>query len=254
MAIYAFLGVTVDAFSALSSPPENNHKSQTSTTLGSSRRQFVSQTMGGIMAGISVSFSSKSARASSTARVEQWPGVEYLEPVYEFQLSLQEIAKAAEDESQFASLQQRLERFFKGNIWSERNLYAGIALSYTTQIRYDPYEIREYARLDQEERFNLMENTLDNLQNLYVSLASSSTPGATVNKQDVSDFANGATACMRRWFALIPSSEVERAKELYEATRSGDTNKDGKVDSEELQGVPEGYRALWKKRLEFTGV
>lgn len=255
-AVSACLATHVDAFSA-SSHKKNQNAQPSPATLQpeSNRRQFVARTLGGIVSGAGILVSNPiPSLASSTARVEKWPGVEYLEPVYELQLSFQSIAEAAADESQYAALQQRLERFFKGNIWSERNLYAGIALTYTTQIKYDPNEIQEYVRLDQQERFDLMENALDNLQSLYVSLASSTADGGTVNKQDVSDFASGATACMRRWFSLISKAEVEQAQALYEATRSADVNKDGKVDLEELSAVPEEYRALWKKRLDFSGV
>ncbi|CAJ1954694.1 unnamed protein product [Cylindrotheca closterium] len=253
LAASVYLAAPVDAFSASSQKRKLTSSSPPPVVQQSSRRQYIAQTLGGIISGAGILVSNPTPSvASSTARVQKWPGVEYLEPVYELKLSFEAIAKASEDESQYASLQQRLEKFFKGTIYSERNVYAGVALSYTTQIQYDPNEIQEYARLDQQERFDLMENALDNLRNLYISLPS--TPDATVNKQDISDFANGATACMRRWFSLIATAEVDRAKELYEAARSADANKDGKVDVEELQAVPEEYRTLWKKRLEFTGI
>lgn len=192
-----------------------------------------------------------SSFASSTARVQKWPGLEYLEPVYEFQLSVEALASAAEDESKFPGLKIRLEQFFKGAILSERNLYAGMALTYTNQIKYDPQELPNYIKLDQQERFNLIEDTMINLKNLLVSLPTS--PAATYNKDDVLDYANLATVSLKRWFALIRNEEVARAKELFEASRSADANKDGRIDWEEAQVMSEENRELWKKRIEYIG-
>ena len=217
------------------------------------RRCFFGQALGGIVAGAGILTSNPttSLAFSSTARIQKWPGVEYLEPVYEFQLSIQALAQAAEDESNYTGLKKRLELFFKGAILSERNLYAGLALTYSNQIKYDPQELPNYVKLDMEERFNLIEDTMVNLKNLMLSLPA--TPTAAYNKDNILDFANGATVSLKRWFALIPSEEVAKAMDLFEVSRSADANQDGKVDLEESEALPEEYRDIWKKRIEFIG-
>lgn len=249
--LFASLEISSDAFSTssqnLNTPPTPKDLQPTH------RRRFVAQTLGGIVtgAGILISNPSSSLAFSSTARVQKWPGVEFLEPVYEFQLSLEALVQAAGDESKYPGLKKRLEQFFKGTILSERNLYAGMALTYTNQIKYDPQELPNYVKMDQEERFNLIEDVMRNLKNLMISLPA--TPTATANKQDILDFADGAIVSFRRWFALIPSEEVAKAKDLFEVSRSADANKDGKVDLEESEALPDEYRDLWKKRIEFIG-
>jgi len=244
------LSVHSDAFSPSSRNPSKSSPNDHESSFN--RRKFVAQTLGGLATGASLALLNPSPSwASSTARVQKWPGVEYLEPVYEFQLSVQALAGAAEDESEFPGLKKRLEQFFKGAIFSERNLYAGMALTYTNQIRYDSQELPNYIELDQQERFNLIEDTMISLKNLMVSLPAS--PAATYNKDDVLDYANLATVSLKRWFALIPNEEVARAKELFEASRLADGNKDGKVDWEEAQVMSEENKESWKKRIEYMG-
>ncbi|CAJ1954693.1 unnamed protein product [Cylindrotheca closterium] len=242
--LIASLEVPIEAFST---------SSQTSPIRDQSdRRSFVTQTLGGIVSGAGILTSSPSPSfAYDTARVQKWPGVEYLEPFCEFQLAIQAVAIAAEDESKYPLIKKRLEQFFKGAVMSERNLYAGIALTYTNKIKYDPQELPNYVQLDQQERFNLVEDTMINLKNLMVSIPA--TPTATYNKQDILDYANGATVSLKRWFALIPKEDVDKAMKLFMVSRFADANKDGRVDLEESEAIPEEYRELWKKRLGFIG-
>src|SRR3569832_104764 len=71
--------------------------------------------------------------AASQARVKKQPGIEYLEPIYELQLSIQSLSKALEQASKesdsdrrtaiWSSVKSRLDKFFSGGLLSERNYY-----------------------------------------------------------------------------------------------------------------------------------
>jgi hypothetical protein len=59
-------------------------------------------------------------RAAATARVTTWPGLEYLEPIYELKLSLDALNAVAGDPSRWPALQRRMDKFFSGGLLSER--------------------------------------------------------------------------------------------------------------------------------------
>jgi hypothetical protein len=198
--------------------------------------------------------------AASSARVETWPSIEYLEPLYELKLSVQALVQAATDTSKFGLVQQRLEKWFSGGIFSERNYYIGLGATYMEKIKYDKNELREYIQLDKEARFQAMEDTMNNLQDLLNALKKYSNEkindaddSAVVVVLEVQQCANGAKASLDRWFALIPADDVSRAGQLFLNTRTADVNRNGKLEPDELATLSEDDRILWQKRIAFVG-
>ena len=70
---------------------------------------------------------------STTARVQSYPGIENLEPMYEFKLSVDALQSGVQDPQKWPFVLKRLEKFFKGAILSEKNFYFGVGL-HTTLI------------------------------------------------------------------------------------------------------------------------
>ena len=87
----------------------------------------------------------------------QYCACRYLEPIYELKLSLGTLATAAEQRDRWPALKKRLDKFFSGGPISERNYYAGVALQYVEQIRYD--DLDEFVKQDKRERRSAMEET-----------------------------------------------------------------------------------------------
>ena len=59
------------------------------------------------------------------ARIESWPSIASLEPIYEFKLSVDAIAAGVQDRDKWAFIQKRLESFFGGFIVNEKNYFMG---------------------------------------------------------------------------------------------------------------------------------
>jgi hypothetical protein len=188
------------------------------------------------------------ASASSQARVEQWPGLEYLEPILELKLSVQALAQGAGDPSKYPLLKQRLEKFFSGGFLSERNYYAGLGVQYMGQMKYDKNELKEYIRLDKEERFSSMEDTLNSLKQLFENLKQESPDSG-----EVQGYANQAKASLDRWFALVPVGDVDRVGKIFVSARQADANHNGKLEKEELETMSEEDRTIWQRRIDLVG-
>jgi len=186
--------------------------------------------------------------ASSQARVSEWPGLEFLEPVYELKLSVDALNKASSDTTKYPFLKQRMEQFFKGGIFSERNYYAGLGVQYQGKIVYEKNELNEYIKLDKAARFNSMENTLESLKELLEELRKDQP-----SPEEVIQSASQAKMSLDQWFALVPPMDVERARQIFTAANKADVNHNGQVEDNELETMSEEDRVVWKRRIDYVG-
>jgi hypothetical protein len=208
------------------------------------------------------------AVSSSRVRIKTQPGLEYLEPIYELQLSINALeqgllaVKRKEDDDAddknmvLRGIQDRLERFFGGGIFSERNFYAGLAVQYMNQIVYDDAELKEYVQLDKEARFGAMEDALNGLEAVKIALSSSALASSSSpmdNNEAVANAMADAKNGIERWFALVPESDRKEVAELYEKARQADANRDGRLDDTELSKMDETSRDVWKRRILVAG-
>jgi len=163
-------------------------------------------------------------------------------------LSVKALAQSASDTSKYPLLKQRLDKFFGGGLFSERNYYAGLGVQYTGQIQYDKNELAEYIRIDKDDRFVAMENTLKSLQELLDNLKKDSP-----DPNEVQKCSKQAKAFLDQWFALVPDDYIDRVGKLFVNARKADTNRNGKLEKEELETLSEEDRTLWKKRIDLVG-
>jgi len=188
----------------------------------------------------------QAVHATTTARISAWPAIEYLEPIYELKLSLGTLATAAEQRDRWPALKKRLDKFFSGGPISERNYYAGVALQYVEQIRYD--DLDEFVKQDKRERRSAMEETLGAMEALKRSLA-----GAAPDADEVASTTTSAQQAVERWFALVPPTDVQRVATLYRAVRSADVDRDGRLSESELAALSEADRSAWRSRVNLYG-
>ena len=183
---------------------------------------------------------------STTARVQSYPGIEYLEPMYEFKLSVDALQSGVQDPQKWSFVLKRLEKFFKGAILSEKNFYFGVGLQYMNDIKYDAAELPNYVLMDKESRYNALDNTMKNLEGLKAALA----------KQDaqlVNDYAKDAQVALASWFAMVPENDYKAVQNLFVDVKKADLNRDGRLSDEELGLLSPEERTIWKKRVEKFG-
>ena len=184
--------------------------------------------------------------STPTARVATYPGVEYLEPIYELKLSLDALAAAAAEPERWPALRKRLDKFFSGGPLSERYYYAGLSLQYDKKITYD--DLDQYVADARKRRELQMEAVLGAMDAMRAALNAKAPQLA-----DVASRAKEAQAAMGAWLALVPEADVRRADELFRATRTADTDRNGRLDQRELAGLAEADRLAWQARVALVG-
>lgn len=223
----------------------NNNDHDELTT--SSRRQMLTNTMKVISGGIVVLASPAwSESDSSGALVTAFPGLEYLEPIFELKLSVDTLAKGTKNVKLRPYILKRLDKFFKEGP-NERTKYSDLGVQYVSNIEYNNGE-GDAIQFDREQRLQLMESTLQSLEKLKQALSED------INNDDlVINSAQAASDYLQKWFDMIPSKDLDDVDQLFKSTRGADANRDGKLDTKELATLTEEQREVWKKRVKLYG-
>ena len=210
------------------------------------RRAFVAGASSSALALVAPASHAATFALAPAARVTTYPGLEYLEPIYELKLSLESLAAVADDPQRYPALKKRLDKFFGGGLLSEKYYFAGLSLQYTNKIVYN--DLDDFVKQDKQQRTQAMEDTLSALEGLQTTLTS---------KAPEADAVTGAAAKAKsgilRWLSLVPSEDVQACDALYRAVRTADANRDGILDDNELGTLPETERSVWKRRVELVG-
>ena len=214
-----------------------------------------------------------SKAASSSIRILKYPPLEYLEPIYELKLSIDALEKglilsspndlnnnsnnnltSEQRQRQRVNIQKRLEKLFGGGIFSEKNYYLGLAVTYNNQIVYDTdRELSTYINLDKDERLNYIDSALKSLESLKNTLKKVGATSSAMDENTLMNDVDSAQKSIKAWFAMVPSQDMDDVDNLFRITRGADVNRDGKLDASELATLPEKEREIWLKRIALAG-
>jgi len=115
-----------------------------------------------------------------------------------------------------------------------------------SKIRYSDSELKAFINIDQNERYEAMESTMDALKALKNSLEKEL-------PDKVESDADAAKSALGRWFGLIPPSDVAAVEKLFLAVRKADKDRNGRLSDDELATLSEADRNAWKKRVDLVG-
>jgi hypothetical protein len=201
--------------------------------------------------------------SATSIRINSYPPLEYLEPIYELKLSIDSLRRNIQNNGSSTTtvpyIYKRLDKMFANGIFSEKNYYLGLAVTYNNQIVYDKNELKTFVNLDKEERFNLVRDTFNRLESLKNRLKSildgSNQTDISTNSQgkDILEDVEDAQRFMTRWFELVPRKDLNDVDNLYKLVRNADVSRDGKLDANELLTLPEKERDVWIKRVALVG-
>ena len=90
-----------------------------------SRRAFLTTSSASALAIVPPAGHSSTLALVPAARVTAYPGLEFLEPIYELKLSLDALAPVAANPQRYPALRARLDKFFGGGLLSEKYYYLG---------------------------------------------------------------------------------------------------------------------------------
>jgi len=187
-----------------------------------------------------------SLQQPAATRVAEWPGLEYLEPIYELKLSLDALVAYAGDQARWPAIRSRLERFSSGGLLSERFYYAGLCEQYTRKIVYA--DLPDFVKADKFERQAAIVDVLEQMEQLRMVLRDASPEAAKVQ-----GLAEAAQRAMGRWLSFVPEAQVTRVGALFAAVSRADADKNGVISDAEAAALGAEDLALWKKRVELVG-
>ena len=180
-------------------------------------------------------------------KVNAFPGIEYMEPMIEFQQAMDALVDGSQDPTQYPFIKRRLDRFFSGGpggIFSDRFFYAGVSAQYVFNIRYaDSGPSVDADKLAWQDD---IERTMEALQQLRTELKTVE-PNAIV----VVGCARRARDGVARWLARVPAADVERVSALLKSVRNADVNRDGQLSDVELATLNPVDQAAWRARLSL---
>ena len=156
------------------------------------------------------------------------------------------MAPVAKDPSRYPALKERLDAFFSGGPLSEKFYYAGLSIQYIDKITYD--DLDDFVRTDKQQRAQAMEDTLQSLEACKNALGA--------KEPDAGMIANTALAArdgIARWLLLVPSEDLARVEQLFLAVRKADTNRNGRLESDELAALAPADRTTWEARVALVG-
>ena len=55
------------------------------------------------------------------------------------------------------------------------------------------------------------------------------------------------------WFALVPAPDVQRVDALFRQVRAADTDRNGRLSSDELATLPPTEQSVWSARVKLYG-
>lgn len=161
---------------------------------------------------------------------------------------------AEQRQRQRVNIQKRLEKLFGGGIFSEKNYYLGLAVTYNNQIVYDTdRELSTYINLDKDERLNYIDSALKSLESVKNTLKRVGATASAMDENMLMNDVDSAQKSIKAWFAMLPSQDMDDVDNLFRMTRGADVNRDGKLDASELAVLPEKERETWLKRIALAG-
>lgn len=229
-----------------------NDESSSSSDHIINRRDVFSSSLAHLLAPVILASSAPRPADAAVIRISQYPSLEYLEPLYELKLSVDALKQAMIDPSKTKRpfIQKRLEKMFSGGLFSEKNVYIGLAVAYNNQIKYSESELSTYIKLDKEERLGYIDSAFKSLESLKNNLKKGD---GIVHEEDLIGDADNAQRLITAWFSKLPNEEIEAVDKLFKMSREADINRDGKLDASELATLPEKEQNIWLKRVVLIG-
>ena len=197
----------------------------------------------------------------STVMIQNYPELQYLVPIYTFQQSL-EILSALLDPDLLARSQnpklalsrasRLVDNFLRGGLLSNKNIFRGVCTIYIQEIKYDDPD-RSKITSDRSKRLGYCDASLDGFNKLQKPLQQLVETGANSPTDEVLMYLGQSKRAIQDFANMIPVEDIERVKAWVEVISKADIDHDGKLEGQELEGLQEEDRKLYKAVGDFLG-
>lgn len=180
-------------------------------------------------------------------KIQQWPSLQYLVPLYTFQFALERLSQNLRPESGAEGIRQSsqlIDQFFAGGFLSNGNVYRGLCAVYIQEIQYDNRDSRRVNE-DRMERLQYCDKSVDALKAMQKPLKQLSLEGADVASDSVLGLLEEAQTNTQTFLSQIPKSYLDDVSQWLERVNRADSNNDGKLQNGELDTLNKEDRRLY---------
>ena len=183
----------------------------------------------------------------SPPMILKYPSLQYLVPIYTFNLSIAYLANQLESSTQ-QGIQvgsKIVNNFFSGGLLSNKNIFRGMCAVYINEIQYDDPD-RDHIYIDRVSRLQYCDSTLNALEKMQKPLEQLVANGASAPSEEVMGYLQSARIGLNNFLSNVPKKDIEQVKNWIVTMKTADLDHNGKIDDDELAKVSEEDRLLFK--------
>lgn len=182
----------------------------------------------------------------SPPMIQKYPSLQYLVPIYTFNLSIAYLANQLESSTQqgIQVSSKIVNSFFSGGLLSNKNIFRGMCAVYINEIKYDDPD-RDHIYIDRVSRLQYCDSTLNALEKMQKPLEQLVADKASAPSDEVMGYLQSARIGLANFLSNVPKKDIEQVKNWIITMKAADLDKNGKIDEKELANVSEDDRSLF---------
>lgn len=192
----------------------------------------------------------------SPPMILNYPSPQYLVPIYTLNSALDVLYSQLTSETNLGIQRSLkvLDNFFSGGFLSKKNVFKGLCTIYVQEIQYDdPDKNRIY--LDRMARLDDCDNSLKSLEQVQsqLNIQLKNQPDANTPNSEVMKSFQDTREYLQAFFNKIPKKNVEEVTMWIQVVNQADTDRNGKLEGDELSALNEEELKLYKAVGELIG-
>lgn len=145
-----------------------------------------------------------------------------------------------------------MDKFLSGGLLSNKNILRGVCTIYIQEIKYDDPD-RSKISSDRSLRLGYCEACLDTFTKMQKPLQKLVEAEASRPSDDVLAYLADSKRAIKDFVNMIPTKDVERVRSWVETIGKADVDRNGKLEGQELEGLLEEDRILYKAVGDYLG-
>ena len=232
-----------------------NIAATTSKKSATTRRAFYRDLLGTSVIAVAPTLVTASEAEEEAALIRQYPSIQYLVPIYNLQdaLGVLESELLSNTNVGIKRASQIVDRFLAGGFLSNKNIFRGMCVIYVQEIKYQDPSNLPPIMVNQNSWLDGCDATLQGIVNLQKPLQTLVKAGADVPTPEVIGFLRDSQTGLQQFLNKVPREDIEKMQSFIKAVGEADVNKNGKLDSSELNSLSKEDQALYKIVGELLG-
>lgn len=182
----------------------------------------------------------------SPPMIQKYPSIQYLVPIYTFNMSLEYLANQLESSTQqgIQVASKIVNNFFSGGLLSNKNIFRGMCAVYINEIQYDDPD-PDHIYIDRVSRLQYCDSTLNALEKMQIPLEKLVANDASAPSDEVLIYLQSARTGLMKFLSNVPKNDIEKVKNWIVTMKAADVDLNGEIDDDELANLSADDRTLF---------